>query len=338
LTGRIDLARQSYTEDRGRAFQRQLIERLEARPDVAAAAFAVTLPLNDSRWENPVRRDGDPTRVQTFQNIVSPRYFETMKIPVTMGRSFSERDDDRSPKVAILNQTLARMLWPDRSPLGERVTFQGQRIEVVGIVRDIKGRDLFDRPGPMFYLPLAQEYHPNVVLHVQARVPPAQIAAVVRGEVQALDRDLPVYAVKRLDEHVAAALTPQRLLAHLISGFGVLAVLLAGIGLYGLLAQMVSERTSEIGLRTALGADSSSVVRLFVFRGMKLALCGIVAGMAVASGLTQLLENLLFGVAPLDPATMAAAPAVLLLAACVACYVPARRAAATDPTAAFRHH
>jgi predicted permease len=337
LTARIDLARQNYGEDRGRVFQRRLIDQLQARPDVDAAAFAVTLPLNDSRWENPVRRDGDPTRVQTFQNIVSPRYFATMNIPLLMGRPFSEHDDDRSPKVAILNQTLARIMWPDGSALGRQLTFKGQTIEVIGVVRDIKGRNLFESPGPMFYVALSQYYEPNVVVHVRTKVPPRQVIAGLRREVQTLDKDLPVYSVKALDEHVTATLTPQRLLAHLISGFGILALLLGGIGMYGLLAHIVSARTSEIGLRMALGADKSDVVRLFVTRGMKLGLSGVAVGMAVAAGLTHLIKSLLFGVSPLDPLTLTIAPLVLILTTFMACYVPARRAATADPNAALRY-
>ena len=143
--------------------------------------------------------------------------------------------------------------------------------------------------------------------------------------------------MKALDEHVTATLTPQRLLAHLISGFGMLALLLAGIGMYGLLAHLVSERTSEIGLRMALGADKSEVVRLFVTRGMTLALSGVALGLAVASGLTHLIKSLLFGVSPLDPLTLTMVPLVLLLTALVACYVPARRAATADPKAALRY-
>ena len=148
--------------------------------------------------------------------------------------------------------------------MGKRWTFKDQAIEVIGVARDIKGRNLFESPGPMLYMPLFQSYQPNVVLHVRTRALPAQVIAAVRREVQALDKDLPVYSVKALDEHVTATLTPQRLLAHLISGFGVLALVLAGIGMYGLLAHMVSERTSEIGVRMALGADRNEVVRLFV--------------------------------------------------------------------------
>ncbi len=336
LTARIDLARQNYAGDRGPVFQRQLIDRLHARPDVDAAGFAVTLPLNDGRWEDSIRRDGDPTRIQTFQNVVSPRYFDAMNVGLLAGRRFSEQDDERSPRVAILNQTLARIMWPDGA-LGKRLTFKNQAIEVIGVVRDIKGRNLFESPGPMLYVPLFQSYQPNVVLHVRTRVPPAQVIAALRREVQALDKDLPVYSVKPLDEHVTATLTPQRLLAHLISGFGMLALLLAGIGMYGLLAHMVSERTSEIGVRMALGADRNEVVRLFVTRGMKLALAGVALGMAAALGLTHLIKSLLFGVSPLDPLTLTMVPLALLLTALVACYVPARRAATANPKAALRY-
>ena len=337
LTARIDLARQGYDEDRGRVFQRQLIEHLQARPDVEAAALAVTLPLNDARWENPIRRAGDSTRIQTFQNVVSPRYFDTMQIPLLHGRQFSDHDDAQSPKVAILNQTLARIMWPDGRVLGQRLTFKGQTIEIVGVVRDIKGRNLFESPGPMFYVPLLQDYEPNVIVHLRTRVPPAQVVAGLRREVQFLDKDLPVYRVKALDEHVTATLTPQRLLAHLISSLGVLALLLSGIGMYGLLAHVVSERTPEIGLRMALGAGKRDVVRLFVTRGMKLALSGVVIGMAAAAALTQLIKSLLYGVSPLDPLTMTVVPLMLVLTAFMACYVPARRAATGDPKAALRY-
>ena len=195
---------------------------------------------------------------------------------------------------------------------------------------------MLDSPGPMLYLPLSQYYQPGVVLHVRTKVPPTQAIAALRREVQTLDRDLPVYSVKALDEHVTATLTPQRLLAHLISSFGILALLLAGIGMYGLLAHTVSERTSEIGLRMALGADRGDVVGLFVIRGMKLALLGVVLGLAAASGLTHFIKSLLFGVSPLDPLTLAAVPLVLIVTALIASYVPARRAAMADPNVALR--
>jgi predicted permease len=336
LTARIDLAKQNYSQARGRIFQQQLIERLEGMPGAESAGFAVTLPLNDGRWEDAVRREGDPARVQTFQNIISTDYFAAMNIPLLAGRQFSSHDDEHSPKVAILNQRLARIMWPDESPLGHRVTFKRQTLEVIGLVRDVKGRNLFEAPGPMLYLPLLQFYEPSTVLHLRSRVPPGQLVALLRSTVQALDEDLPVYGIKTLDEHVTATLTPQRLLAHVISAFGGLALLLAGIGLYGLMAHTVTERTSEIGIRMALGARTNDVMWLFVTRGMKLALSGVGLGLAAAAGLTPLMKSLLFGVSPLDPLTLTMVPVVLLVAALMASYVPAHRAARADPKVALR--
>ena len=337
LTARIDLAKQNYSQASGRIFQQALIDRLQATPGVEAAGYAVTLPLNDGRWSISIRRAGDPTRVPTFQNIVSPRYFDAMQIPLLGGRHFSDRDDQRAPKVAILNQTLAQVIWPGQSPLGQRLAFQGEAIEVVGVVRDIKGRNLFESPSPMVYLPLLQYNHLTTVLHVRTAVAPAQLIAALRREVAALDKDLPVYGIKTLDEHLTATLTPQRLLAHVISAFGLLALVLAAIGLYALLAHTVTERTQEIGIRMALGAHAGDVMRLFVTRGMKLALAGVVLGLGAASALTQLMKSVLFGVSPLDPLTLTAVPGVLLLAALVACYIPARRAARADPKIALRY-
>jgi len=338
LTGRIDLGKQGYSEARGRLFQQQVIARLETLPGVAAAALAGTLPLNDGRWEEAIRRQGDPTRLQTFQNVVTPRYFEAMSIPLLAGRQFSAHDDQRAPRVAILNQTLARMLWPGENPLGKGLTFSGASIDVVGVVRDTKGRNLFESASPMLYLPLAQDYHPNLVLHVRSATgSAARLIPMVGAEVAALDKDLPVYAVKTLDEHVTATLTPQRLLAYLVSGFGVLALLLAAIGLYALLAYAVSERTREIGIRMALGAQKRDVMRLFVAWGIRVAISGIVLGLAAASGLTRLMKSLLFGVSPLDPLTLTTMPIVLFLAALLACVIPAYRAARADPKSALRY-
>jgi predicted permease len=336
LTARIDLAKQNYSDARGRIFQQQLIERLESMSGVESAGFAVTLPLNDGRWENPVRRDGDPTRVQTFQNVVSPHYFAAMDIPLLAGRQFSSDDDEHSPRVAILNQRLARIMWPDESPLGHRVTSMGKTLEVIGVVRDIKGRNLFEAPGPMLYLPLLQFYEPGTVIHLRSRIPPGQLVALLRGTVQGLDEELPVYGIKTLHEHVTATLTPQRLLAHVISGFGALALLLAGVGLYGLMTYTVTERTAEIGIRMALGARAHDVMRLFVTRGVRLALSGVGLGLAAAAGLTPLMKSLLFGVSPLDPLTLTVVPVVLILAALMASYIPAYRAAHADPKVALR--
>ena len=187
------------------------------------------------------------------------------------------------------------------------------------------------------YLPLSQHYQASTVIHVRAGVPPPQLVTSLRREVAALDRDLPVYSIRPLDEHLTATLTPQRLLAYLISAFGLLALLLAAIGLYGLLSSTVTERTPEIGIRTALGAPQGAVRRLIVAPGMRLALSGVGLGLIAAFGLTRLMEALLFGVSPLDPLTFIAAALLLALVAWAACDIPARRASTVDPKAALRY-
>jgi predicted permease len=336
LTARIDLAKQRYDEVRGRQLQEQLLERLDGLAGIQAASLAFTLPLNDTRWSESIRRADDTARVPTFQNAVSPRYFETMDIPFVAGRGFAGRDDEKGHPVAILNQTLARMLWPGEKAIGRYVTVEGRSTEVVGVVRDIKGRNLFKRPDPILYLPLSQSYHPNVVLHVRTAVPPLSLGAAIRQELARLDKDLPLYAVKSLDEHVTATLTPQRLLAFLIGGFGALAAALTAIGLYGLLSYTVGERAPEVGVRMALGARRADVVRLFMIAGLKLAVAGIVVGMAAALGAAPMMRDLLYGVDPIDPLTFLLAPVMLLGTALLAAALPARRAAAADAARALR--
>ena len=336
LTARLDLAKQRYNDVRGRLIHQQLLARLQALPSVDAAGFAVTLPLNDGRWEDGIRRQGDTTRVQTFLNVISPGYFDALSIPRIAGRVFADSDDQSTPRVAILNQTLAQALWPDQSPIGRRVSMRGQLLEIVGVVRDIKGRNLLDPPGPILYIPLWQSYQPNVILHVRTSASPSSLVADVRRQLHELDKDLAVYGVAALSDHVSATLTPQRLLAFLVGGFGMLALLLAAVGLYGLVSYTVTARTSEIGIRMALGARKTDVVGLFVGGGMKLAVAGVILGAIAASGVTPLMRSLLFGVSPLDPYTLIVVGVLLLAVTLAASSLPAQRAARADPKLALR--
>jgi predicted permease len=344
LTARIDLGKQNYNPAQGQIFQKQLLERMQTLPGVQAAGYAVTLPLNDGRWGTVIYPVGEESkRVQTFQNFISPRYLETMNIPVLLGRQFSEQDNERAPQVAIINQTLASRTWPNESPLGKRLTWMlgpetKHTVEVIGVARDIKGRNLFEPADAMLYLPLFQNYQAGMVLHLRTNVEPEQLTAALRLTVSALDRNLPVHSIQPLNEHLSATLTPQRLLAHLITSFGLLALLLAGIGLYGLMSYTVVQRTPEIGIRMALGAQKGAVLILVAGQGMKLALLGVGFGLAAAFGLTRFLKGLLFGVSALDPLTFALAALVLVVVALLACYLPARRAAQTDPLESLRYN
>ena len=344
LTARIDLPMQNYNEAQGRIFHRRLLERMETLPGVQAASLAQRLPLNDGRSESGMFPERDGQRIQTFINIVSHSYFDTMKIQLLEGRQFNERDDATSPRVAIISETLQRRAWPNENPLGKRFNMgdliEGSDskplVEVVGVARDIKGRDLFVPAGPMVYFPLLQNYRPGMVLHLRSTISPEQLAATVRLEVGALDPNLPVYRIAPLTDHFTAALTPQRLLGRLISGFGLLALALAGAGLYGLLAYSVAQRTHEIGLRVALGAQRRDVLRLVIFDGLKLTFLGLVTGAPASYGLTKLMKSFLYGVSLSDPLTYAVISITLLTVALLACYAPARRATLVDPMVALR--
>ena len=342
LTARIDLGKQRYSEAQGRAFQRQLLERIAALPGVQAAGFAVTLPLNDGRWESGVFPEpGVERRVQTFFNFISPRYLAALNIPMLAGRPFGDSDRESASDVAIVNETLARRIWGHENPLEKRLMWRMDRdvtrtVTVVGVARDIRGRNLFEAAAPMLYLPMLQTYQPSAVLHIRSSVGHGPLVAGLRDEVHALDRNLPVHSIKPLAEHVTATLTPQRLLAHITTGFSLLALLLAGVGLYGLLVYTVAQRAPELGIRIALGAQPAAVIRGVVAQGMKVATLGVGLGLAAAFGVTRLLRGLLFGVSALDPLTFASGALLLLVVALFACYFPARRSASIDPLAAIR--
>jgi predicted permease len=344
LTARIELPQQNYNEAQGRVFQRRLTERLEALPGVQAVSLADRLPLNDGRSEMGVFPEKDGQRVQTLRNIVSHRYLETMKIQLLAGRQFNESDDAKAPRVAIVSETLQRRAWPSENPIGKRFSIGHPTdgggyipsVEVIGVARDITLRDVLKTPPPTVYFPLLQNYRSGIALHLRSTINPEQLAAAVRREASALDPNLPVYRVALLEDHFTAALTPQRLLTQLISVFGLLALALAGAGLYGSLAYSVSQRTQEIGLRIALGAQSRDVLRLVILDGMKLTLLGLVIGLPASYGLTKLMKSYLYGVSLTDPLTFVLISATLLAVTLLACYAPARRAASVDPMIALR--
>ncbi|MGH9755408.1 MAG: FtsX-like permease family protein [Blastocatellia bacterium] len=315
-----------------------------SRAALAELSESETLQLELRRVERASPQEPIGRRVQTFVNVVSHSYLETMKIKLLAGRHFNERDDAASPRVAIISETLQRRAWPNENPIGKRFSM-GDSIdgsgympmfEVIGVARDITLRHLFDPAGPAVYFPLLQNYHAGIVLHLRSTANPEQLTAAVRREVGALDLNLPVYRMALLEDHFTAALTPQRLLTQLISGFGLLALALAGAGLYGSLAYSVAQRTQEIGLRIALGARSRDVLKLVVLDGMKLTLLGLIIGLPASYGLTKLMKSYLYGVSLTDPLTFAVISATLLAVALFACYAPARRAASVDPMVALR--
>ena len=356
LNARININLLKYTKAQGREFYRQIVERVEALPGVESASLARIVPLSGSSRnlsfliqgqegpDNVSRSEGggtdseNPYIVNT--NVVGLKYFQTMGIPMSNGRDFTAKDDEGAPLTAIISESVARRYFSGQESLGQRVSFQGARgpwCEIIGIVRDSKYRTLGENPRPVVYVPLAQNHETGMALHVRTKGVPTSLAASVRREVQALDPNLPVTDLEPLSQVVAESLFAARMGATLLAIFGALALLLAAIGLYGVMSYSVSRRTREIGIRMALGAQTGSVLRLVLKEGLTLVGGGVLAGLIVSVAVTRLLASFLYGVSPLDAATFAAIPLVLGLVALLASYLPARRAAKVDPMVALRY-
>ena len=270
---------------------------------------------------------------------VGPGYFETMHIPLRRGRTFTAGDGPGMPLAAIVNDAFVRQYWNGQEAIGRRIRMRGAEappIEIVGVVRDGKYRTLGEEARPFVYVPLLQDYDGEATLIARTEGSPAAVAAHLQRRLVEIDPHVPVFDVKTMDEHLRFTLLPARLAASVLGLFGLVALLLAGLGLYGVMSYLVSQRSREMGIRIALGARPEDVVRLVVGQGMRLTLFGVIGGILAALGVTRLVAGLLYGISPTDPWTFAAVTAVLAAVALLACLLPARRAAAVDPTVALR--
>ena len=345
ITMSVDLSLQGYDEARGRDFYRQLIARVESLPGARAASYISAMPLNLDFGGGSIYVEGQPLKRASDAPIVSyervwPRYFETMGVPLLEGRDFTMRDDKEESRFVIVNEVFARRFWPGQNPIGKRLSRGGPdnpRFEVIGVVKDGKYWTLGEDPRPFVYFPMAREYDSDVALVVHTGVEPQSMINTIRREVERLDANLPLYDVKTMSEHLQLPLFPLQAGAWVTSCFALLALLLAGLGIYGVMAYATSQRTREIGLRMALGAESSDVMRLVVKQGMWLAGAGLAIGLAGALVLTRLMSSVLYGVSATDVVTFAGVTMLLGLVVLIACYLPARRAAKVDPIVALRY-
>ena len=355
LNAQLNINLLRYTKPQGKEFYRQVIERVEALPGVESARLARVVPMSGSGRTSSFliqgqqapdsvnRSEGTDVQENTYTvnaNVVGLKYFSTMGIPLLRGRDFTAQDSEGAPLAVIVNEALARRYFEGEDPLGKRVSFRGASgpwSEIVGVARDSKYRTLGESPRTVAYVPLAQNHETGMTLHVRTIGDPATLAASVRREVQALDQNLPVTSLQRLTEVLAGSLFAARMGAVLLAIFGSLALLLAAVGLYGVMSYAVSRRTREIGIRMALGAGGGNVLRLVLKEGMSLVAVGVAAGLLVAAAATRLLASFLYGMSPLDAITFVAIPVVLALVALLASYVPAHRAAKVDPMVALRY-
>jgi macrolide transport system ATP-binding/permease protein len=344
VTASVDMFPSGYIGERHRGFQRRALEAVSAVPGVQSAAFGSRIPLgfggNNSTTvsvEGYVPRQNEEIVIN--YSTVGPGYFATLGIPVRQGREYAETDTADAPRVIVINEAMARRYWGERPALGGRVTLGPNPYEVIGIVANSKYNAINERPLPQLFLPMARSEISTLRLFVRTAGDPGPLVAEVRNAIRALDPALPVYDARTVTEHMQTAVFAQRMAANLLGAMGVLALLLAAIGLYGVMAYAVSQRTQEMGIRLALGASPASLLGMMVRQGMTLTTIGLAIGLALALGAfgsIGAVRGLLPGISPLDPVTFAAVPAVLAVIALFASWIPARRAGGVDPVVALR--
>jgi len=339
----FDLGALHYTEGQAQQFYRAAAERAAIAPGVQSATIASNFPVGGglARTIFPEGKDEASGYRGTLTELdsVTPTYFETLRIPVLRGRTFTDTDRKETVPVAVANEAMAKHFWPNEDALGKRFHFFGEPKlrEIVGIVKTTVVNAIGEEPQPMVYLPITQNYSPFATLQVRTVGKPETAISTVRSAIQSLDSNLAITNVQTIHEIMDQGLWAPRMAAALLTLFGALALVLAAVGVYGVLSYSVNQQRHEIGIRRALGAQGGDVLRLIAGQGLRLALAGLALGLLLAFGFTRVLASLLFGVSVTDPWTFLSVTGVLLLVAMIACYVPARRATSVDPLVALRY-
>jgi predicted permease len=340
VTG-VPLLAAGYDLPRAKVFEDELIDRLSVLPGIESAAFAAMTPLGYGSFSStPIAVDGYQPSLEEQPNVeynqVSPGYFTTLGIPVLSGREFTRADDESAPLVAIVNRTMVMRYWKGEDPIGRRLQVKGRWARVVGVAADSKYESMRETPRPFFYVPLRQEFVLRSALNIRTHQPLQSLRTALVREVHALDGNLALYEMITLREQVNRSTSPQLVAVTLVSILGGLALLLAGVGLYGVMSYAVAQSTRELGLRMALGAGAANLLRLVISRGLRLTAGGVLFGAIAALALTKLFGKLLYNVSPHDPWIFGSALAIMALTAVSACLLPAWRAARTEPARVLR--
>jgi putative ABC transport system permease protein len=343
----IALPTSKYREQQLNIFYDQLFERIRNLPGVKSVGGINPLPLGGTNISLSVLVEGAPAVALTDRpsvgvRVVTPGYFQAMSIPILKGRPFTEQDRDNTPNVILVNEALASRFWPNQDAVGKRLDFEedsGKQVwrEIVGVVGNVKHKALATEVMPEAYFPYKQGPENFMGLVVRTASDPVSMIPAIRNQVLSIDKDQPVSDIMTMEQRLAKSVASSRFVMLLLGSFSVLALGLAAVGIYGVMSYLVTQRTQEIGVRMALGAQKRDVLKLVVRRGMVLAIVGTAIGLVASLALTRLMRSLLFEVTPTDWLTFVITSVVLLTVALFACYIPARRATKVDPLVALRY-
>jgi predicted permease len=344
LMSRFFISTSGYNLEQRKQFCVRLGEKLAAEPGVTDVAYSDVEPLGlFSGWWEPLEVEGyvpsTGENMKIYRSVVSPGYFRLMRIPLLEGRDFSEQDDETRTPVMIVNQTFTKRFFGGRDPIGRKVHGWGEWFTVIGEVKDSKYKNLTEAQLPYFYVPFRQVYRADMGLafYIRTHADPRDTIATMRRDVRSIDPNVAIVGAVPLAEHIVETLFAEKVAASLLSTLGGLALLLAAVGLYSVMAYSVTQRTHEIGIRMALGAEPAHVLKLVVSQGLTLTLIGIGAGLVAALAFTRLLASFLYGTTTTDPTTFVAVSFLLASVALLATYIPARRATKVDPMEALRY-
>jgi len=343
---RLSVAGTSFQDERREIFYRDLLENVRRLPEVKSAGIADNLPLSGGIGWGGITIDGyqasaDQEAIQSDVRVAGVGYFETMNVPLVKGRLFDEHDTKDSAQVIVIDEHMARSYWPNSNPIGGRIKFgrdeKAPWMTIVGVVGSVKQYDLENESRVTFYLPVWQAMGGTMYLVARTNIAPASVAATIASQVRSMDPNVPIFDVKTMDQRLSESLARRRFAMLALGMFAGFALLLAVIGIYGVISYSVAQRTNELGIRLALGARQIDVLRLVLSSGFKLALIGIGVGLVLAFAVTRFLSSLLFGVRATDLFTFGALSILLVVVSLIACYLPARRATKVDPLVALRY-